>query len=260
MKQKIVTILSVLVLCLSMALPVCATADVSVADAPDEYVLEAHVLDDADLLSDAEEAQLGEKLFAISKQYDAQIMVGTLPSAEGIDMDQLIEFLYDEGEFGYGADHDGVFLLVCMDPREYRVLSNGFAGDAIQDGEGEAIGSAITSNLSDGDYAAAFDIFADECAYYLDGYINGFPFNTTKSLLIALAVGFVASFIVSSGLKGQLKSVHKKNEADVYVKPGSMQITNRNEFFLYRDVTRKEKEKEESKSSGSSRSVTGGKF
>ncbi len=220
------------------------------------------VLDDAELLSDTEEAQLEEKLLAISKQYGAQIVVGTLPSAEGMDIDELLNFFYDEGGFGYGANRDGVFLLVCMDPREYRILSNGFAGDAIQDGEIESISNEIVSDLSDGNYADAFNTFADECAYYLDGHINGYPFNVGKSLLIALAVGVVASFIVSSVLKGQMKSVHKKNEADVYVKAGSMQITQSGDYFMYRNVTKTQKQSSSSSGSsgGSSRSTGGGSF
>jgi uncharacterized protein len=62
-------------------------------------------------------------------------------------------------------------------------------------------------------------------------------------------------------LKGQLKSVRKKNEANSYVKSGSMQINIHNDIYLYRDITRTKKESSSSSSdSGSSRKTGGGSF
>jgi len=150
---------------------------------------------------------------------------------------------------------------VCMDPREYRILSNGFAGEAIDSGDIDDIGDAIVSDLSDGNYAAAFDEFADQCDYYLGGFINGFPFNFGKNLLICLVIGIIAGVVVAFILKGQLKTVRKQNQANVYVKPGSLQISVRRDLFLYRNVERRKKESSQSSgSSGSSRSTGGGSF
>jgi uncharacterized protein len=179
---------------------------------------------------------------------------------DGGDIDEFLGYLYDEMEFGYGDNHDGVLLLVCMDPREYRILSNGFAGEAIDSGDIDDIGDAIVSDLSDGNYAAAFDEFADQCDYYLGGFINGFPFNFGKNLLICLVIGIIAGVVVAFILKGQLKTVRKQNQANVYVKPGSMQVSVHNDFFLYRDVTRTKKQSSSSSGSGSSRSTGGGSF
>ena len=64
--------------------------------------------------------------------YNAQIIVATIESMGNSDIDSFVEYAYDSMGFGYGEDHDGVLLLVCMDPREYRILSNGFAASAIE--------------------------------------------------------------------------------------------------------------------------------
>ena len=234
-----------------------------IADTPEGDILmveEYLVFDNADLLSDEEELALTEKLSGISITYNAQIVVCTINSIDGGDIDEFLEYIYDYMEFGYGENRDGVLLLVCMDPREYRILSNGFAGVAIDSGDIDSIGDAIVSDLSDGDYAAAFDEFAEQCDYYLDGYINGFPFNFGKNLLICLIIGIVAGVVVAFVLKGQLKTVRKQNQANVYVKPGSMQVTVRNDFFLYREVSKTKKESSSSSGSGSSRSTGGGSF
>ena len=223
---------------------------------------EQFVYDDADLLTAQEEAALSGRLSGLSNTYNAQIVVATIPSAQGNDVDLILEYLYDTAGFGYGEGLDGVLLLICMDPREYRILSNGYCAAAIDPADINAIGSVIVNDLSDGNYADAFDIFAEKCEYYLDGHLNGFSFNFGMNLMIALMVGLVAGLITAKSLKGQLKTVHKKNEAKSYIKIGSMNLQTQNDVFLYRDVRRTPKPKETNtrSSGGSSRSVGGGSF
>lgn len=248
MKKRFTYFLLAVVLCFSLGLGVSAQ--------------ESFLFDEADLLSSAEEAALAQKLADLSETYQAQILVYTAATTEGGDIDYHLNNLYDSRGFGYGQAHDGVLLLICMDVREYRILSNGFAADAIGGSEIDAIGEAIVSDLSDGNYADAFTEFADQVAYYLDGHINGFPFNFGKNLLTALIVGAIVGLITVFVLKGQLKSVYMQNQANVYVRSGSMQVTDSREFFLYREVRRVKKESSSSSgsSSGSSRHTGGGKF
>jgi len=183
-----------------------------------------------------------------------------MDALEDADIDEFVEFLYDYGEYGYGEKKDGVLLLICMDPREFRILSNGFAADAITIDNIESITDDITQDLSEGSYADAFDTFVAKCEYYLDGQINGLPFKFGTNLLIAIGVGLLVALIVTGIWKGQLKSVRKQERASVYVKPGSMNLTQSGDFYMYRTVTRSAKPKNNSSSSGSSRNVGGGSF
>ena len=246
MTRKIISAFLILAICFCVTIRVCAASD-------------GNVYDEADLLSRTEELELSEKLLEISRQYNAQIVVLTVSSAN-VSADFLVEDMYDSMDMGYGDARDGVLLLVCMDVREYRILSNGFASAAIDTGDIESISDAIVSDLSDGNYAAAFDEFADQCAYYLDGYINGFPFDFGFNLTVCLIIGIVIGVIVTFVLKGQLKTVRKQNQANVYVKSGSMHVTVRNDFFLYRNISRTKKASSSSSGSRSSRSVGGGRF
>ena len=232
------------------------------APATDTSEAEKYFLyDEADLLTDGEEAALVKKLANVSGTYNAQIVVCTIASMDGADIDRYLNYLYDTMGFGYGENHDGVLLLVCMDPREYRILSNGFAGVAIDGDDIDTMGDAFVSDLSDGNYAAAFTEFADQCAYYLDGHLNGFPFNFGKNLMISLVIGIAAGLIVAFILKGQLKTVRKQDQANVYVKQSSMNLTHQSDIYLYRTVSRTKKSSSSSSSGGgSSRSTGGGSF
>ena len=231
----------------------------TIADTGNEVIFvadENFIYDEADLLTDSEEAALEQKLQQISHACDAQLVVCTIASMDGGDIDSFVDYLYDSMGFGYGENHDGVLLLVCMDPREFRILSNGYAGVAIGTDEIDLLSGNIKPYLSDGQYATAFDTFADRCETDLDGYLNGYPFNFGENLLISLVIGFVVGLIVVLILKGQLKTVRKQNQANVYVRANSMQVDVRQDIFLYRNITRTRKQKDTS--SGSSGSSSGG--
>ena len=75
-------------------------------------------------------------------------------------------------------------------------------------------------------------------------------------------VGLVLALIVTSVLKGQLKSVRKQDQANSYVRSGSMQVTLSRDIYLYRHVSRTKRESSNSSGSrsGGSRSVGGGSF
>ncbi len=252
MKKRIFTILLTALLCFALAFTV-----------QGEDLQAEFLVDDALLLSDLEASVVSNNLESASAAHNAQVAIMTVTETDGRSVDNYIEYIYDSMGYGYGPQHDGVLLLICMDTRDYRILSNGFVADAIGPDEINAIGDAMVDDLSAGNYASAFCTFAEKCEYYINGHLNGFPFDLTKNLIIAAGVGILASMAVTAGLKGQLKTVHKKKEANAYVRAGSVQITQSNDFFLYRDITRQARQKSSSSSSsrsGSSRNVGGGKF
>lgn len=246
MKNKIKYIVLILVLCLGLSVPVSAKASTM-------------VYDDADLLTDSEEERLNKKLESISDEYVTEIVVVTVESTGGVNVNKYINNLYDREGFGYGSNHDGVMLLLCMDTRDYRILTNGLADAAIGDSGIDDIGDAIVSDLSSGDYYDAFDEYADQCDYYLNKHINN-PFDFKNALIFSVAAGFVVALIVVLVLKAQLKSVRRQYYAREYVKSGSMHVTESKDFYLYRKVTSTRRQSSSSSGSGSSRSVGGGKF
>ena len=220
--------------------------------------------DEADLLSDDQEAELLQKMTEVSHANNAQIVIATIASMNDGDIDSFADYLYDSMGFGYGENHDGVLLLVCMDPREYRIVSNGYAGVAIGPDQIDTLCDIVEFYLSKGNYATAFTLFTNQCEEFLAYYQAGSPFNAGKSFMISLVIGLISGLITAFVMKGQLKSVRKQDSARVYGKKGSMRLTYSRDFFLYRNVTRtKKQERVESTSSGSggtARSKGGGSF
>lgn len=251
MKKRFLSLLFVLLICFSFSLTAFAAEDTE------------RLFDGANLLTTSEERKLIERLDSVSEEYKVDILIVTVETVGSYSSDYYIERYYDGNNCGYGENRDGVLLLVTMEEREYRILSNGIGADAISPEDIEDIGDEVADYLSDGEYAEAFHCFIDECEYQINGEINGFPFEFMKNLLISLGIGLVAALIVTGIWANQLKSVRKQLAATEYAKPDSMHLTISNDLFLYRTVDRQKKESESSRSSSSSsssRNIGGGKF
>ena len=260
MKKRIVSLFLALMLLSTLVLPVWAV-EIDLTEDGDT------VYDEYGILTDSEEEEIAELLEEVGDTYDVELVVVFLPEISG-DSAEYAEDLYDTMGFGYGSGHDGVLLMVSFSPREYQILVNGYAAEAIGVYAHENIIRNVGACLSDRDYADACRVFARECDYYLDAHVNGFATEATQStakrdrgefsavstLLSSLVIGFVAGIIVVIILAGQLKSVKKQYQAKDYVRHGSMHLTQRSDTFLYRNVSRVKRDSGSSSSGSRSRS------
>lgn len=242
---------------LALLLCVMLTVSVSAAQMP-------RLVDAADLLTDSQESELLERLDAVSAELQTDVVIVTMESCGGYSADQVAEAYYDQYEFGYGDNRDGVLLLLSMAERDWRILCNGFAADAITPGERDAIGEHIVEELSAGEYMEAFMEFSSLCVYEIEGERNGFPFDFGLSLGVSVVIGVVTALIATGIMRSKLKSVRSRTGAREYTKPGSMQLTRSSDLFLYRTVNRRRKPQQSSSGSrgggGGGRHVGGGKF
>lgn len=248
--KNVLSILFALMLCIALAVPALA------ADAP-------RLQDSADLLTSSEERTLLAELDGISETYQVDVIVAAVDSTRGYGADWYVEAFYDENGYGFGPGRDGVILLVAMEERDYRILCNGFAAEAITRNESDDIGDQVAEELSAGEYMEAFMEFASLCRYEIDGEINGFPFDLGLNLAVSLAIGFVVALIATGIMRAQLRSVRSRHGAGEYTRPGSMHLTRSGDLFLYRTLDRRRRPQDTSGSrggGGGSRHVSGGKF
>lgn len=250
----IFTVLTICSLSVVSVLPVSAADDLP------------RLVDMADLLSDSEESDLSDMLDEISERQQVDIVVVTVDSMEGETAMVYADDFYDYNGYGFGNDHDGVLLLISMEEREWYISTCGYGITAITDAGREYISELFVSDLSAGDYAAAFTNFASLCDDFITQAKTGEPYDVGNlpddavfepvwGLLVALAVGFVISLIATGIMRGQLKSVHSQYTANNYIKQGSMQLTKKNDLYLYKHIDRRKKA--ESSSSSSSHSSGG---
>lgn len=269
MKNKLLSLLFVLVLCVFTAVP--AFADNSA---------EEHVIDNADLLTGSEKSQLNDKILEICKRQSFDIVVVTVKSLDGKTPQDYADDYYDYNGFGYGDDRDGALLLVSMEDRDWYISTCGYGITVITDAGREYMDDQFKGDLSDGNYYDAFGIFADQCDKFITQAKTGDPYDISNLpteplswiwIPVAIVIGMIISGLTVSSLAAKLKTVRFKAGANCYVAPGSMDVTESNDLFLYRKVDKTPIPKDDSSSSsgGSSTHVSssgtthgggGGKF
>ena len=247
-RKRLFTLLISLILTAVLILPVSAA--------------HPYLVDQADILSDSEESSLLAELTQVSREYGVNLAVVTVDSLGGRSIESYANDYYDQN---YGASADGVMLLLSMEEREYWLLTEGFGMTAIPDQRIDDITGHFVSDLSDGDYADAFMTYAALCEDHFEKAKNGEPYQdpvfSLSDLLIGFAIGAVIAFIIVSIMKGQLKTVRMQPMAKNYIRSGSFVLTKEKDRFLYRNITKRAKPKNNGSSSGGgSRGGGGGKF
>ncbi|MEZ3461345.1 MAG: TPM domain-containing protein [Lachnospiraceae bacterium] len=209
------------------------------------------LVDQADLLTDSEESALSDRLDEISERHQFDVVVVTVDSLEGETAVVYADDFYDYNGYGFGDERDGILLLISMEERDWCISTTGYGITAFTDAGQAYISERFVTDLSVGDYAAAFTNFAVLCDAFITQADTGEPydidhlpqepFDLVWNLAVALIIAFVISLIVTGIMRGQLKTVHSQSEADNYIKQGSMHLTRKNDLYLYRHVDRRKK-------------------
>lgn len=261
MKKRILTAIFTIVLCLIFSVPAFA------ADTDGFASEDARVIDDAGLLTDSEADDLIAKLDEISERQQFDVVIVTADSLDGATVRDYADDMYDYCNFGYGEDRDGVLLLISMEDRDWYISTCGYGETAFTDAGIQYIGDQMGSNLSDGNYAAAFNTYAEQCDIYITQARTDTPYDSSSlprqplSLIwipISLVIGFVIALIAVGIMKSKLKTVRSQAAANSYVKDGSLNVTECRDVFLYCTVNRTERPKEDSSSGSSTHTSSSG--
>ena len=227
------------------------------------------IKDKADILTHNEEQELLKTLEEIRADHNFDVVILTVETLDG----ELAEVYADDYYDYNGYSNDGVLLLVCPESGDGHISTSGFGITAINDAGIEYIIDNISSDLSCENYYTAFETYVNYCDDFVDRAIEGDPFDyddvpkepfsVVKSIILSVIIGFVFALVIVLVMKSQLKSVKFQENASVYVKRGSMNITHSRDLFLYSRITRTPKPKDNGSSthrSSSGRSHGGGSF
>lgn len=272
MSRKLLTLLMTLSLALCFAL-----IPVNAETLP-------RVVDGADLLTDAEEQQLTQKIAQIAADYTFDAVIVTQQSFGGKNAVAYADDYFDYNGYGYGGGYDGILLALCMDERDWAISTCGYGLIAFTDYSTDLMGENIVPYLSDGAYFEAFDLFLDMTADTLEQAKTGMPYDTDNLnpiydaaagtslawlLIPALPIAFVIALLIALGFKHQLKTARPQRAARNYVQKGSFRLHNSRDIYLYSNTTRTKIERSSSSgggttshtsSSGRSHGGSSGKF
>ena len=217
------------------------------------------------LLTGAEAAGLESLYTQYSQQYGFTPILVTTDSFDGYDAQSYAGDYYDT----YGYPYDGILLLVSLTEGQWYILTNGACHDRISDWDAESIGEEVVSLLRREEFYKAFAVFPELAAQYFapssDSTMTG-PVTTGKNygktIGISMAVGMLIGGIAVAIMASQMKSVRQQRGAGDYIRPGSMNLTHSRDMFLYSQVHRTPKPKNNSSGGGhgGSRGGVGGRI
>lgn len=244
-------------------------AEASTEDATDKNWL-PRLVDNADLLSGEEEQNLLAQLDEISERQQCDVVIVTVDSLDGKNVVAYADDFYDYNGYGFGADKDGVLLLVCMGEREYAISTTGFCIDALTDYGLAHIEDQFLPDLSAGNYSKSFGIFANCCDQFIEQAKTGTPYDTNyevgntttgipffliiKYLLISCVIGFVIALILATVKKSSLKTVAKKTQAAEYMT--DFNLTRKHDQYIRSNTTSHTVSKNTERSNGGGGSST----
>lgn len=124
--------------------------------------LTGRVVDDAALLSPAQEQVLTDKLAALEKQSGRQLVVATLPSLQDYDISDYGYRLLRAWGIGDKQRNDGALLIVAPNERKVRVeVGYGLEGILTDALSSQIIRNAITPRFKAGDMAGGIEAGTD---------------------------------------------------------------------------------------------------
>lgn len=283
MKKQLTTVF--LAAFLTMSLPFAAAAsetNISVSATgtiPAERLL-PRLVDQADLLTEEEEANLLEKLDEISERQNCDVVVATVNSLEGKTAEAFADDTYDYNGYGFGETRDGILLLISMEERDWWLSTCGEGITIFTDAGLDYIAEKFTPMLSNEKYNNAFLKYAELSDKFITQAATGEPYDvgnmpkgTVSSFWIIgdLVIGCLIALGMANRKKKRLKTVKKKTEATDYAVAGTLMFRASSDHMINKRVTtrtisssdnsdRSGGSSTHTSSSGTTHGGTGGKF
>ena len=209
----------------------------------------SYVFDEADLLSDTEEAELETLAADITAEYPINIYVVTVDDFRDISYSSIqdaAEQFYDSRSLGYGDGRDGMLLMLSMDDRDYWLIAKGdYATTNLTDYGRIKLSEQFLDDFRHDDWQGGFEDYYRVTKAYLkeakenrpvDNYPEE-PADPKKvrswGAVISLVLGYPISALFCGGMKSKMHSVKAASSANQYLNAGSVNFSDRSEVFTH---------------------------
>ncbi|MBR1455675.1 MAG: TPM domain-containing protein [Oscillospiraceae bacterium] len=241
-----------LLCCLLLALLLCACF-AAPAFADGENAGLGYITDATGSLTSEEVQTLTQTAAAISQKHECGVYVVLLEdyteyNRRGIEY--CAEELYRYFDLGWGADRDGVMLIMSMKQREYDIAAYGdFGNYAFTDYGKDYLSRSFLDDFRRDDWYGGFRDYLDTAESMLDSAREGEPVDLVVQerepvrvdpitrVLIAILPSSVVAVLFCGAEKRKMKTAVSKRTAEDYVVPGSARLYIREDRFLNRTRT-----------------------
>ena len=222
----------------------------------------ARVIDECDLLSDAEEEALDAKLAAYEKAHGIRILIGTVKNTHGQVLGKVANAVVDR--IADGGANGTIVLLLAPQRRDFYISTENKMRARITDEDGiDYLADQFVPALKENKYGEGFTAFAeavDEMVTYYEK--EGKPYNpdrlmfTVLTIVGALIAAAITYYLALDELSHGTCSVREAREADDYLERSSFRLTHKEDVFLRTAKFYTPKHTETDSSSSSSSHIT----
>ena len=218
--------------------------------------------DGAQLLKGSERIAVLNELGNIERKYGVRLAVVTVKTNKvkiGDYANQLLDSTYTDGKNG------NMVLVLAMDTRDYYVATDKAMRQRISDkGSLPILEEKFLPLLKEKKYAEAFEVYALESGELLAYYeANGKAYDphdafSWTALLIALALGIGGGFLIRRYLISTMSNVAPALAASAYLDENSFDLTEKEDTFLFMNVSRVAKAKKSGRNDSTDENHGGG--
>lgn len=242
MKNRMSSLFLCVLLIVALALPAAASSPL--------------VMDVANLMTNTEVSSLTEEAISIQEIWGLDVVVLTVPNLMGKTAESFADDYYDNNRYS----PDGVLFLLDIGSRQWHISTSGTAIDLLSDQDLMEIEDQVISYFSDGEFYEGFSWFFQILPGYLDD--DG---GSGVSLFASVLIGAAVAGIVILIMRGTMNTKKAQRSAVSYEVEGSYQLRTHQDLFLYSNISKREKPKNNSSSthrssSGRSHGGRGGSF
>jgi len=234
----------------------------------------AQITDFTGTLTEDEINGFEEQLLSLKEEYsyDAVIAVINNDTLDEYDITSLETFaddLYDNGGYGVGPTNDGILVLVRIGSpysNHFHLCTTGHLIAVCTEQDIDDMYYEVRPYLTEEDVPGAVRAIIDAERAFFDkakertdengepteefnyyGYEGKPEFNPVMKALISILGGLGIGGVSTMSMKSKLKSVSSKSQASDYVVPGSFELRNSRDMFLYANVTRTARPQDDSR-------------
>ena len=239
-----------------IALIICLSAVISASAYTQQYVI-----DYADKLASSELEELNLFAEKLESAYGVTVLFCITEDTGDVSADEFASETYND----YTDNGNGLIIVHDDWNKTYFTFVSGNAGDYFTDAAVDSMKDAY--DLNESYYGGIYAFYELAETYIENGYSGGYVYdeeplyNSTETigateekdgvpffwLPVSLLIGLLVGFLIINAIASKNKSVRMQENATVYTRPGSMNITGSADNFLYKNLDRTEKPKQTEK-------------
>ncbi len=221
------------------------------------------VIDNADLLTDAEESALTGTVNKLrARGYDVAILTMT-GSYGGKSVRAYADDYFDYNGYGIGSDRSGVLFLVNITERDLYISTSGKAIRVLTDRGIDMLLDTLTPHFSDEEYYNGFKLLLSELDHYITAYENDAPVGTASgndllgAAAVCLIIGSIIAILIMLGIKRGMNTARLSRDAVYAIDRDSFRLSRQRDIFLYSRTRRIPRNDSSSNGSSTHRSSSG---